>query len=1157
MRRIKDIVDQCKAQATSSTSIMYKQPKSSTSSSLSLSTTVRPGLTSSHPSQRSIATISRITKRTKKNIPMIPISPLTKQALSQSYALSQVSQRLEQAKQGLSPQGNPSLSVTRDLANLRRLIEDVRIQRAKLDSINLQVHSVATSTIISWEPDLIARQLTIIDTQLFKDVIVPKDLVRADRKLYPAQHCIDFETYVAHSVAHLLLVEWNTCRQPSPVNTPAVSKDHHTHAPVNAVAHMIRVANILLNVYRNFNSFMAVMRALTSPEIKRMHKLWSGVSSKAKDSFKRLISIYCAHDNVQYYKEALVQKLDAFQDVGKDAVIAIPWMRYHVDEVKGIINSYLTGHEPSGGSADIVLSAPGARKLSAVTALLMQCRTNGSSAFDRQDMDDRASQSGSTHTKHREPVQIDGLKAPLTPIWDLVSLGAGDIALHHWLLSRPFLNKHQLIDESLEIEPLFNGEELPCYEAPFDNDNSEESEPMLGDAAQDDSFEHVIPPEHDLEPLPEPSVPKPKERPSLPRTPVSETEINQIMNELLDDDASDSKGLFDDINTDSDDNVDQAEQRPGIGQPRASSGRSRDVLSFLGIDAEDYSDSDNDGDQDNRMVRKPSTSDKGKGKAVEIDDAEEINKLLAQVKGLVHESRSHTADVESTRASEGLGLDFQGDVHEGRDDDEYFSSNRKTFESFEQGDEDGREYVSSGRAFEPFQQGDEEDQFDFDGEQQPSGESPSGVEGPSGVAEVSTLLSLESLRKQLKDVGRQSDAIISTSEASNKGAIHKQEDRTSETVIKRTNFSSSPPMSRITASALQGSEDSIDTAKTSLTSHGRLNSSEDGRPAGVDESTGASPLKATENGAAEETQSSEDNAASPPVVSIQELDKKPLDSSLPSFERSTSSSPSESTTATNLMTTTIVTSSHAKVPDSEARPSQLGTSPLTSDFEIGSMASALDEKEHGAAGESSQPVTVSSMSSSPEYDRSKSPRPYKDDSAEWTDSAESEKFKGAGTDTGGKTDAENNSSSSVGQGDKSSAESADGRAKTNRQRRRIAGGVISSKSLIPKVSKSSLSSAFQESASGSAVDHQTDEEHGQEHEQGQGQVQDETHSNVQEEEHSLGLGTEQHEGSQDTGDENIKRAGGDTTTETSNADVNATARSLPEETDANKLDHDQ
>ncbi|KAG0092787.1 hypothetical protein BGZ92_008593, partial [Podila epicladia] len=722
LRRTKDIVEQAMvnqkkkralASATSpspsASETLLSMGAISKSSAKSLA---RPELKSSPSSmsQRTIKTVSMQTgKRTKRNIPMIPISPLMKQYLIHNYALTQVTQRFEQAKHDSSSNGSPSHSISRDLAHLRRLIEDVRIQRAKVDFVNNQIQSVASASITSWDPDVIAKQLTIIDTQLFKEVAIPRDLVRPDRKLSSAQLCIDFENYVAHSVSHVLLQEWSTLRQPAPANSSSTSKN----GPPNAVAHMIRIAQILLHVYRNFNGFMAIMRALTSPEIKRMHRLWSGVNSKTKDTFWRLVNISHDQGHLRGYMDTLLQKLEAFQNVGKDAMVAIPWMRYHQDEVKSIINSYLTGHESKDGSSEVVLSAPGARKLSAVTAILLQCRTNEPNAIDRFDLQERSTQATN---KNREAVNVDGLR-PLTPIWDLISLGLGDPMLHHWLLSRPFLNKQQLIDESLEIEPLFNGEELPCFEAPLDGDDDDSSELSVslsggneGGLHPDDSFEHVIAPEHDLEPLyNSPSQPGMDKRPAISRSPASEFEINAIMNELLDDDSVED-GLFDiDCAGSSKETTSPSNDR--LDRLKGSPGRTRDVLEFLGIDPDEYSGSEND---DNGGDIRIASVSKGKGKALEQEENEEIDSLIAKVKVLVQESKNHNEKPEH----EMLGI----------------------LDSFS---EDFQESTEAGlsREFEPMQQGTEEDELQFDDDPIPS---------PQAVASATSFgTSLESLRTQL------------------------------------------------------------------------------------------------------------------------------------------------------------------------------------------------------------------------------------------------------------------------------------------------------------------------------------------------------------------------------------------------------------------------
>src|SRR5690606_3694958 len=127
-----------------------------------------------------------------------------------------------------------------------------------------------------------------------------------------------------------------------------------------------------------------------------------------KDNFKKLSIIYHDQNKQDIYKTTLSQKLTSFHDVGKGSIVAVPWMRYHVKEVKMILNSYLSGHKMLNGKNDEpILSAPGARKLSAVTDILMQCRTNFSgSEHTHVELDSKRS-STSNNSKNREPVSME------------------------------------------------------------------------------------------------------------------------------------------------------------------------------------------------------------------------------------------------------------------------------------------------------------------------------------------------------------------------------------------------------------------------------------------------------------------------------------------------------------------------------------------------------------------------------------------------------------------------------------------------------------------------------------------------------------------------------------------------------------------------------
>ncbi|KAF9576295.1 hypothetical protein EC968_009269 [Mortierella alpina] len=1086
LHRIKDIVDSArnhgaKSTATTLSSSASASTHSGRSAERSPSATLRPKLNSSPPSQRSIVTI----KRTKKSIPMIPLSPLTRQSLLNSHALSLLTQRLEQAKQGsTSSRGSAAGSGPRDLANLRRLIEDVRIQKAKLDAVNAQIQSVANSTITSWDPDVIARQLTIIDTTLFAKVAIPRDLVRADRKSSAAQTCIDFENYVAHSTAHLLLLEWSSSRQNSLETGPANPKGHPSHPSLNAVAHIIRVAHILLHVYRNFNSFRAVMRALTSPEVKRMHGLWSNIPSKTKDAFKRLVSIYQDQSTVTSYKEMLVQKLDAFRDVGKGAVVAIPWMRYHQDEVKSIIYSYLTGHESVGGSSDVVLSAPGARKLSAVTALLMQCRTNETTHLDRSDREDSSTQA--KRSKNREPVQVDGLKVPLTPVWDLGSLGAGDLTLHHWILTRPFLNKQQLIDESLEIEPLFHGEELPCLRTPLDNEDSDGWSSQDEDHTQDDSFEHVIAPEHDLEPLPEPTPQPLQERHSPSHSPVSESEINDIMNELLNDGHdgdSDDGDLFGTSSTD----VGISEQRQDPLSSKTSPGRSRDILQFLGIDNEDGSGSDDDeGDQGGDLNLPSSNVVKGKGKSSMQDDEEEIQKLMAQVKGLVHESRTYVEEVESKVVDADSGAEL--DQAEQEQDDGILETELPI--------------IKPSSRFEPFQEGNEEDEFGFNfSAQQDSLDTQTSDTVATAVNETPKISSLEALRRQLQAIDDAHDQASSShvktedtppshktegkDERHDKDSTSKQfeggddvpvestqpaEAITAPTISQSSTSSSLVShMTRIPADVLEAPPLPIGNARRRKIERDRSPHSKDHADAIEDEQKEVNTTHLDANLAqadasnnvfehreAEETKNQDPELHVTPAISIQDLDNTLLDSSPPCFGASRSTLQSPSTIAATMTTTTTTTAEMTAV----ATTTTTSTSSLVANVASGPMPFTLGANlfedttaqdpnmEDDASGGEGLLQGERSEATTPSEDKSKSPG--HESSAEITPGADSGDC----------------------MGERSPEDSSEGRGRSNRQRRRIAGGVISlgtnPKTLVSKASTSSLANAHQEDGDGLA-----------------------------------------------------------------------------------------
>ncbi|CAG8523415.1 11364_t:CDS:2 [Ambispora gerdemannii] len=406
--------------------------------------TINGSLPSPQPSYISDITPSLPTiNAAASHLPLVPFSPLTRQSIDYMHNLASTSNKVTVAKQK-SSEGSENQE------HIRRLNNEVRIQRSKLDQVNVQIQTISTATLLYWETEAVAKQLTIIECQLFGKVDdFKKDLTTKDRKNSNAQACLDFHRYLTNSFTHQFIIYADSIR------TSANSHKISQQSKDNLIANGIKIAYILLHVYRNFNSFAAIVKALNSPEVRRIRRLWVNLASRTHQKFKELASYVNPSNDYKAYRDILNQKIELFRDTPvADAgpMIAIPWMQTHYEEVKNVTQAYTTGNH-AGDSSDI-LSAPGARKLEKIFSLLEQCRSNTISSDDEEWGTTRKSTNNAPRNK--DPIVLDGNK--IVPPLDISRMGLGDFGIHHWLVSRVYLTKQQLVDESIEIEPLLDGE---------------------------------------------------------------------------------------------------------------------------------------------------------------------------------------------------------------------------------------------------------------------------------------------------------------------------------------------------------------------------------------------------------------------------------------------------------------------------------------------------------------------------------------------------------------------------------------------------------------------------------------------------------------------------------------------------------------------------
>ncbi|KAG2180060.1 hypothetical protein INT43_003847 [Umbelopsis isabellina] len=393
-------------------------------------------------------------RESDNSLPLIPLSVLTKNCLK-------TEQELERAKNALdASKASPKPTSTEVL---RHLYENERIERTRLESLKKQIQSVQSVTAFKWDPDTLAKQIAIINVQLYGKVKLDNNLAFSEPRESNLLYLTDFHRYLTASFIHQLIVWSELSRSPEgrDIDPPIQHRD-------SLVSHFIRTAYLLLHAYRDFSGCFAVMKALSSPEVRRIRKIWTQCPSRSKELYKELVAITSPENDYRYYREVLIQKLNMFSADSRSKegfMICVPWINTFSTQMRHIEREYTaSGHGINGGDQkQRLLSAPGAQKLTEVMLTLRKCQSNTSAEWDES----------ATNSKIK-PITVQGLRNSVDPPMDLLKLGNGDLGVYHWLVSRVFLTKQQLIDESMEVEPLMAGEELMCDDEAQSDDGEQD-----------------------------------------------------------------------------------------------------------------------------------------------------------------------------------------------------------------------------------------------------------------------------------------------------------------------------------------------------------------------------------------------------------------------------------------------------------------------------------------------------------------------------------------------------------------------------------------------------------------------------------------------------------------------------------------------------------
>lgn len=413
------------------------------------------------------------------SIPLVPVSPLVKTSAECKASFAEATQRLSQAKQATNPRV--------DVSSLRRLLEDTQVERHRLDTVEQQMEAVESATAFHWDPDVLARQIAVVNAQLYSRVILDKQLLcgPVDKRMRQTHlvHLQDFHRYLTNSFAHQLIY-WSEL-------TPASAVVPTVHPKDNLVVHLVRVAYLLVHVYRDFSGFASVMKALMLPEVRRLRRLWHPCPTRTRDMYRDLAHLLSPSKNYQAYHDMLHRKLNLlYINNGNKVMMAVPWIQPHLASIHSIIKEYTAGDRVS---VSAVLSAPGARKLSSIVAILELCQQSTTTELPVDELlqqQQDGSKAGSELERRRskrmsiKPVHVEGLRSPaIVPPSNLVDIAPGDLQAYHWLVSRAYLTKDQLIEESIQVESLAPGESLACDVDEDEMEMVEENDRMEEDTA--------------------------------------------------------------------------------------------------------------------------------------------------------------------------------------------------------------------------------------------------------------------------------------------------------------------------------------------------------------------------------------------------------------------------------------------------------------------------------------------------------------------------------------------------------------------------------------------------------------------------------------------------------------------------------------------------
>lgn len=179
-------------------------------------------------------------------------------------------------------------SLQKKLDELKKTDEEFNSIQSTLNRVrNIHMSATTVPTILQFQPVLIAYQLTLIDSIIFRNIPMDAILSHSPKTPHPSiVASTDFFNYLTRLIEHAILLQQDASGRAQHIN------------------HWIKVAG-KCHELKNYQTLKGVISALGTPPIQRLKKSWSFIPKKSMNLLEDLSELMSEASNYGKYRTRL------------------------------------------------------------------------------------------------------------------------------------------------------------------------------------------------------------------------------------------------------------------------------------------------------------------------------------------------------------------------------------------------------------------------------------------------------------------------------------------------------------------------------------------------------------------------------------------------------------------------------------------------------------------------------------------------------------------------------------------------------------------------------------------------------------------------------------------------------------------------------------